>query len=123
VGDDMELVVRLHRIMRAAMYAHEQMHGLKPEVFAQLGEALLVPVYDSVAKAARAEVIDERFTLRFLDEKNIQRMVDHLYRCKVKFEVLSKNKVGAYWHVGFARKCYATYEMLQKYLEGAPHVD
>ena len=50
-----------HRIIRAAMYAHEQMHGLKPEVFAQLGEALLVPVYDSVGKAARAEVIDERF--------------------------------------------------------------
>ena len=47
-------------------------------------------------------------------------MVDHLYRCKVKFEVLSKDKVGAYWHVGFARKCYATYEMLQKYLEGPP---
>jgi len=112
-----------HRTIRAAMYAHEQMHGLKPEVFAKLGEALLGPVYDSVAKAARAEVIDERFTLRFLDEKNIQRMVDHLYRCKVKFEVLSKNKVGVYWHVEIARKCYATYEMLQKYLEGYPHVD
>ena len=44
----------------------------------------------------------------FLMKKNIQRMVDHLYRCKVKFEVLSKNKVGVYWHVGFARKCYAS---------------
>ncbi|MEK7698810.1 MAG: RNA ligase [Planctomycetota bacterium] len=112
-----------HRIIRAAMYINEQMHSLKPEVFAQLGEVLLRPVYESVDKAARGELIDERFSLRFHDEKNIQRMVDHLYRCKVKFDVLSKNKVGAYWHVEFARKCYATYEILQKYQEGAAHVD
>ena len=58
-----------HRIIRAAMYINEQMHSLKPEVFAQLGEVLLRPVYESVDKAARGELIDERFSLRFHDEK------------------------------------------------------
>lgn len=112
-----------HRIIRAAMFIHENISSLKPEISAQLGEVLLKPVYESVTKAARGEVIDERFLLRFLDEKNIQKMIDHLYRCKVKFEVLSKNKKDAYWHVRFARKCYASYEILQKHLDGSSHVD
>ena len=112
-----------HRIIRAAMFIHENISSLKPEVYAQLGKVLLEPVYESVTKAARGEVIDERFLLRFRDENNIQKMIDHLYRCKVKFEVLSKNKEGAYWHVKFARKCYASYEILQKHLDGSAHVD
>lgn len=113
----------IHRIIRAAMFIHEQMHVLQPEVFPQLGEALLKPVYESVVKAARNEVIEEKFLLRFREERNIQRMIEHLHRCKVKFEVLSKNYIGNYWHVKFARKCYASYEILQKHLQGAPHVD
>lgn len=113
----------IHRIIRAAMFIHEQMHVLQPEVFPQLGEALLKPVYESVVKAARNEVIEEKFLLRFREERNIQRMIEHLHRCKVKFEVLSKNYLGNYWHVKFARKCYASYEILQKHLQGAPHVD
>lgn len=112
-----------HRIIRAALFIHEQTHSLKPEVFAQLGEVLLKPIYESVAKAACGELINEQFFLRFREEKSIQRMIDHLYRRKVKFDVLSKNKVGTYWHVKFARKCYASYEILQKHLEGAAHVD
>ncbi|MBE7445814.1 MAG: RNA ligase [Planctomycetia bacterium] len=112
-----------HRIIRAAMFIHEHAHILQPEVFTQLGEALLKPIYENVAKAARSEVIDEKFLLRFREEKNIQRMIEHLYKCKVKFEVLSKNKIGDYWHVKFARKCYATYQILQKHLEGTTHVD
>ncbi|MDQ1271519.1 MAG: putative ATP-dependent ligase [Planctomycetota bacterium] len=112
-----------HRIIRAAMFIHEHAHVLQPEVFTQLGEALLKPIYENVAKAARSEVIDEKFLLRFREEKNIQWMIEHLYKCKVKFEVLSKNKIGDYWHVKFARKCYASYQILQKHLEGATHVD
>ena len=54
-----------HRIIRAAMFIHENISSLKPEVSAQLGEVLLKPVYESVTKAARGEVIDERFLLRF----------------------------------------------------------
>lgn len=112
-----------HRIIRAAMFIQEHAGSLKSEVFTQLGEALLQPVYESVTKAARGELIDERFLLKFREEKNIQRMIDHLHRCKVKFEVLSKNKKGSYWHVRFARKCYASYEILQRHHDGASHVD
>lgn len=112
-----------HRIIRAAMFIHEHAHSLGPEIFTQLGEVLLKPVYENVGKAARSEIIDEKFSLRFREEKNIQRMIDHLYKCKVKFEVLSKHKEGNYWHVKFARKCYASYEILQKHLEGSAHVD
>ena len=112
-----------HRIIRAAMFIQEHVNSLKSEVFAQLGEVMLKPVYESVTKAARGELIDERFLLRFREEESIQRMVDHLHRCKVKFEILSKNKEGAYWHVRFARRCYASYEILQRHLDGASHVD
>lgn len=112
-----------HRIIRAALYIHEHTHSLKPEVFAQLGESLLKPIYESITKVAREEVIEERFLLRFREEKNIQRMIDHLYKCKVKFEVLSKSREGGYWHVRFAKKCYASYEILQKHLGGSFHVD
>ncbi|TVM03240.1 MAG: RNA ligase [Candidatus Brocadia sp. WS118] len=112
-----------HRIIRAAMFIHEQMEALQPEVFPQLGKVLLRPIYENVAKAARNEVIDEKYLLRFREERNIQRMIEHLHKCKVKFEVLSKNKIENYWHVKFARKCYATYEILQKHLQGATHVD
>ncbi len=112
-----------HRIIRAAMFMHEHAHSLKSGIFTQLGEVLLKPVYENVGKAARNEIIDEKFSLRFREEKNVQRMIDHLYKCKVKFEVLSKNKEGNYWHVKFARKCYASYDILQKHLEGSAHVD
>ncbi len=112
-----------HRIIRAAMFIHEHGHSLEHEVFTQLGKVLLKPVHESVTKAAEGRLIDEKFLLRFREEKNIQRMMDHLYRCKVKFDVLSKNKEDAYWHVKFARKCYATYDILQKHLEGSAHVD
>lgn len=112
-----------HRIIRAAMFIHEQMQVLQPEVFSQLGKALLKPIYENVVKAARNEVIDEKFFLRFREERNIQRMIDHLRKCKVKFEVLSKKNIGNYWQVEFARKCYASYEILQKHLQGATHVD
>lgn len=112
-----------HRIIRASIFINEHIHSLKPEVFAQMGEALLMPVYESVAKAARGELIDEKFLLRFREERNIQLMIDHLHRCKVKFEVLSKCREGNYWHVRFSKKCYASYEILQKHLEGAAHVD
>ena len=112
-----------HRIIRAAMFIHEQTHSIKPEIFDQLGKVLLEPIYESITKAARGEVIDEKFLLRFREEKNIQRMMDHLYKCKVKFEVLSKKKEGTYWHVKLARKCYASYEILQRHLDGSSHVD
>ena len=112
-----------HRIIRAAMFIHEHAHMLQPEVFTQLGKVLLKPIYENVAKAARSEVIDEKCLLRFREEENIRRMIEHLYKCKVKFEVLSKNKIGDYWHVKFVRKCYASYQILQKHLEGATHVD
>ncbi|OQZ02460.1 MAG: RNA ligase [Candidatus Brocadia sp. UTAMX2] len=112
-----------HRIIRAAMFIYEQTQFLQPEVFSQLGRALLGPLCDNVAKAARNEVVDEQFLLRFREEKNVQRMIDHLHKCKVKFEVLSKDKIGNYWHVKFAKKCYATYEILQRHLHGATHVD
>lgn len=112
-----------HRVIRAAMFVHEHIHSVKPETFLQLGEALLKPVYGSVAKAARGEVIDEQFLLRFREEKSIQRMIDHLHKCKVKFDIISKNKEGKYWHVTFARKNYASYEILQGHLNGRTHVD
>ncbi|GAN33592.1 MULTISPECIES: RNA ligase [Candidatus Brocadia] len=112
-----------HRIIRAAMFIHEHGNSLEPEVFVQLGRVLLKPVYESVTKAAQDKLIDEKFSLRFREEKNIQKMIDHLYRCKVKFDVLSENKEDAYWCVKFVRKCYASYEILQKHLEGSAHVD
>lgn len=112
-----------HRIIRAAMFIKENARSLESEVFTRLGEALLQPVYESVNKVARGERIEERFSLRFREEENIQRMAEHLRRCKVKFEILSKKKEGAYWHVRFARKCYASYEMLQHHLDGSSHVD
>ncbi|HHT9129583.1 MAG TPA: RNA ligase [Candidatus Brocadiaceae bacterium] len=112
-----------HRIIRAALFIHEHAHSLKPEVFVQLGEALLKPVYENVTKVAKGELVDETFLLRFREEKNIQRMIDHLHRCKVKFDVLSKNKEGTYWHVKFAKKYYASHEIIQRQLDGSSHVD
>src|SRR5574341_1962347 len=112
-----------HRIIRAALFIHEHAHSLKPEVFTKLGEALLKPVYENVAKVADRALVDEKFLLRFREEKNIQRMIDHLHRCKVKFDVLSENKEGSYWHVKFAKKYYASHEILQRHLDGSSHVD
>ncbi len=112
-----------HRIIRAALFIHEHAHSLEPEVFTQLGEALLKPVYENITKVAIGKLVDETFLLRFREEKNIQRMIDHLHRCKVKFDVLSKNKEGAYWHVEFAKKYYASHEILQRHLDGSSHVD
>ncbi|MCF6158171.1 MAG: RNA ligase [wastewater metagenome] len=112
-----------HRIIRAAMYIHEHVHTLEPEIFTQLGDALLKPLHKSVDKATKKEVIEEQFLLRFHEEKNIQRMIDHLYKCRVKCDILSQEKKGIYWHVTFAKKCYASYEILQKHLDGTSHVD
>lgn len=112
-----------HRIIRAAMFLNEHTHAPGPEVFASLGEALLKPVYESVARVARGGLIEEKFCLRFREEKNVQAMIEHLYKCKVKFEVLSKNKEGVYWRVAFSKKYYATYEILQRHIDGAVHVD
>jgi len=112
-----------HRIIRAAMYLHEQSNSLREENFRQLGEAMLKPIYESVTKTARNELIKEPFLLRFREEKNIDLMIDHMRKCRVKFEVLSKERIGSYWHVTFARKCYASFEILQKHLGGAAHVD
>ncbi|MDE1889475.1 MAG: RNA ligase [Planctomycetota bacterium] len=112
-----------HRIIRAALFIHEHAHSLEPEVFTQLGEALLKPVYENITKVAIGKLVDETFLLRFREEKNIQRMIDHLHRCKVKFDVLSKNKEGTYWHVEFAKKYYASHEILQRHLDGSSHVD
>lgn len=112
-----------HRIIRAAMYILEHTHPLKPDVFTQLGEALLKPIYESVTKVVQNKVINERFSLFFHEEKNIRHMIDHLYKCKVKFEVLSKEKRDTYWHITFVKKSYASYEILQKHLDGTPHVD
>jgi putative ATP-dependent DNA ligase len=112
-----------HRVIRAAMFAHEHAHSVKPEVFTQLGEALLKPVYGSVAKAARGEIIDEQFLLRFREEKSVQQMIDHFHKCKVKFDIISKKREGEYWHVRFSKKSYASYEILQGHLNGLAHVD
>ncbi len=112
-----------HRIIRAAMFVNENIQSLNSGICSQLGEALLQPIFESVKKVAKGEVIEERFLLRFKEEENIQKMIDHFYRCKVKFEVLSKDKVNDYWHVKFVRKCYASYEILQKHLDGSAHVD
>ncbi|MCF6147909.1 MAG: RNA ligase [Candidatus Kuenenia sp.] len=112
-----------HRIIRAAMYRYEQFHELTPKNFTDLGEVLLKPIYESVKKAAEGELIKEKFLLRFRKEENVQRMIDHLQKCKVNFEVLSQEKINSYWHVRFARKCYASYEILQSHLGGIAHVD
>ncbi|MDR4508487.1 MAG: RNA ligase [Candidatus Brocadiaceae bacterium] len=112
-----------HRIIRAAMFIHEYRRSLDPETFSRLGEAMLKPVYESVAKAARGELIEEKFLLRFREEKNVQKMIDHLNKCKVTFGVLSKKKVDAYWVVEFTRKYYASYDSLRTCLEGMPHID
>ena len=112
-----------HRIIRAAMYRYEQSHELNPKDFTALGEALLKPIYESVKKAADGELIREEFLLRFREEENIQRMMDHLQKRKVHFEILSKEKAGFYWQVRFARKCYASYDTLQSHLGGMAHVD
>ncbi|MBM4055377.1 MAG: RNA ligase [Planctomycetes bacterium] len=112
-----------HRIIRAAIYSYEQLHELNHKNFTALGEVLLKPIYESVSKAARGELIRETFLLRFRKEENVQRMIGHLQRCKVNFEVLSQEKINSYWHVRFARKCYASYEILQSHLGGTSHVD
>ncbi|MGQ3685609.1 MAG: RNA ligase [Candidatus Loosdrechtia sp.] len=112
-----------HRIIRAAMYILEHAYPLSADVFTQLGEVLLQPVYESVAKAAKNKIIGEQFSLLFHEEKNIQHMIDHLQKCKIKFEVLSKEKRDDYWHITFIKKSYASYDILQKHLDGTSHAD
>lgn len=112
-----------HRVIRAAMCMYEHIHSPEPGAFNQLGEVLLKPIFESIIKAAQKEVIEEQFLLRFREEKNIRHMIDHLHKCKVKFQILSQEKTDAYWEVKFAKKCYASYEILQKHLEGSSHVD
>lgn len=112
-----------HRVIRAAMYIHEHIDPINPEVFTQLGEVLLKPIHGSIAKVSRGEVIDEQFLLRFREEKSVQMMVDHFHKCKVKFDILSEKREGEYWHVKFSKKSYASYEILQGHLNGLAHVD
>jgi len=79
--------------------------------------------FESVKTVAGGEMITERFKVRFNKEQNIQKLFEHFHKCKVDANLVRQEKVGKYWHVEFVRRCFPSYEMIQKYWEGNSHFD
>ncbi len=112
-----------HRILRALFYLLEHQSNIDDAFFKETGEALLLPLFENVKKVADGEMITERFKVRFNQKQNIKKLIDHFHKCKVDASLVRQEKVGKYWHVEFIRRCFPSYEVLQRYWEGHSHFD
>ncbi len=112
-----------HRILRTIFYLLEHNLPLDNTILEKTGEALLLPLFESVKKAIQGEMIVERFDVRFIKKQNIKKLFEHFRKCKVDAELISQKKIGKYWHVKFARRCFPSYEIIQKHWHGFSHFD
>ena len=112
-----------NRMLRSLFYLVEHDLPLNKGFLEKAGEALLQPLYESVKKVAGGEMITERFKMRFNKEENIKKLFDHFHKCKVDASLVRQEKIGQHWHVEYIRRCFPSYEMLQKHWDGHSHFD
>jgi len=112
-----------NRILRSLFYLMEHDLPLSEEFLKKTGEALLQPLFESVKKVADGEMITERFKVRFNKKQNIKKLFEHFHKCKVDANLVRQEKIGQYWHVEYIRRCFPSYEMIQKHWDGHSHFD
>ncbi len=112
-----------HRLFRALFYLLEHQYNLDGTFLKKTGEALLDPLFENVRKVANGEMITERFKVRFNQKQNIKKLFEHFHKCKVDANLVSQKKVGKYWCVEFIRRCFPSYEVIQKHWDGHSHFD
>ena len=112
-----------NRMLRSLFYLLEQDLHLNEEFLKKTGEALLQPLFESVKKVADGEMITERFKVRFNKKQNIKKLFEHFHKCKVDANLVRQKKVGQHWHVEFVRRCFPSYEVIQKHWNGHSHFD
>ncbi len=112
-----------HRLFRALFYLLEHQSNLDDTFLKKTGEALLQPLFENVRKVADGEMITERYRVRFNQEQNIKKLFEHFHKCKVDANLIRQAKVGKYWHVEFIRRCFPSYEVIQKHWDGHSHFD
>tara|TARA_B100000959_G_scaffold141332_1_gene148412 strand:+ start:1121 stop:1453 length:333 start_codon:yes stop_codon:yes gene_type:complete len=110
-------------MLRALFCLLEHNAPLDKTFLKEAGESLLHPLYESVKKAANGEMITEEFKVRLNKEANIKKLFEHFHKCKVDANLVSQKKVGRYWHVEFVRRCFPSYEVIQKHWSGHSHFD
>ncbi len=112
-----------HRMLRALFYLLEQQSNLDDTFLKKTGEALLQPLFENVRKVADGEMITERYRVRFKQKQNIKKLFEHFHKCKVDANMVRQEKIGKYWHVEFIRRCFPSYEVIQKHWDGHSHFD
>ena len=112
-----------NRMLRSLFYLLEHDLDLNEEFLKKTGEALLLPLFESVKKVADGEMITERFRVRFNKKQNIKKLFEHFHKCKVDANLVRQEKVGQHWHVEFVRRCFPSYEVIQKHWDGNSHFD
>ena len=112
-----------NRMLRSLFYLLEHDIPLNEEFLNKTGEALLQPLFESVKKVAKGEMIIEKFKVRFNKKQNIKKLFEHFHKCKVDASLVLQEKVGQHWHVEFARRCFPSYEVIQKHWDGHSHFD
>ena len=113
----------IHRIIRSVFSLLEHNQPLDKKFLENTGGALIPPLFESINKATKGEMIVERFNIRFINERNINKLFEHFHKCKVDAELINKKKVGRYWHVEFVRRSFPSYEIVRKHWEGNSHFD
>jgi len=112
-----------HRMLRLLFYLLEQDLPLNEEFLKKTGGALLLPLFENMKKVADGEMITERFNVRFNKEQNIRKLFEHFHKCKVDASLVRQEKAGQHWHVEFVRRCFPSYEVIQKHWDGNSHFD
>lgn len=112
-----------HRMLRLLFYLQEHETRLDDTFIKKTGDALLLPLFENVGKVAKGEMITERFRVRFNQKQNIKKLFDHFHKCKVDANLVLKEKIGKYWHIEFIRRCFPTYDVIQKHWDGYSHFD
>ena len=112
-----------NRMLRSLFYLIEHDLPLNDDFLKKTGDALLQPLYESIKKVVGGEMITERFKVRFNKKKNIKKLFEHFHKCKVDANPVRQEKIGQHWHVEFVRRCFPSYEVIQKHWDGHSHFD
>ncbi len=113
----------IQRLFRLIFYLIDNGLPLDKTIIKDTGEDLLLPLFESVKSAISGEMVVEEFQVRFINEESIGKLFDHFQKCNVNAVLMSRRKRGRYWEVKFERRCYPTYDIVQKYWEGISHFD
>lgn len=108
----------VNRLVQAAFTLHELGHGAQapppPEVSRRVGEAILAPMLESI-RAVEAGgdperhpgEVDETYTIRMREERNVDRLLRHLDRSSATVQVKLLEKArepDGRWRVRFAKR-------------------